>query len=291
MSSSSSGNKSSSKGNQFWTMNQNVWSGQQPFLKDLYSQAMSRYQNFDPSKFDSVFSDASSFGKGITGSVFPAWNNQLQGGAGSAAAMGTSQSLIDSLNKSLSAPSNTGRMYQSIVGGSGNTYIDPMVDAMKRGTIDSLERQLPQLDAQAVSAGQMGSSRHGIAEGLARSDANKYMADTEAAMRANAYDTDLNWKMDIANLADQNIGMAQDRALSLLDSQNLAQQGAIGAGQTMYDYNNNNIDIANQKMNLPWDVLANYSNIIGSPTVLSNGMGTGSYSGNSKGASKSSSIK
>jgi hypothetical protein len=45
---------------------------------------------------------------------------------------------------------------------------------------------IPQTQDAAVNAGQRGSSRQGIAEGLARSDANQQMLDTSSKMSMGA---------------------------------------------------------------------------------------------------------
>lgn len=287
MAKSGSKSSNSSKNSSKSSFSQNVWSGQEAPLKQLYSDAASLYGQFDPSQYSNNADYNTQFNLGLSDAAMPAWQNQLAGGYNSGAAAAAEPALMKSLQNSLSGPSNTGRMYESIVGGSGNTYIDPMVDAMKRGTVDSLNRQLPGIDSNAIAAGQMGSSRHGIAEGLARSDANKYMTDTESTMRGQAYDADLNWKMDIAKMADSNIGAAQDRSIGLLNSRDQAAQGALKQGQEMSRYGSGALDAQMQQAQLPWDIMANYANTIGDPTVLSSGqsMSKGSGSGDSKGAS------
>ena len=287
MSASAGGSKSKNKASSESSFSaiQNVWDGQGGALKDLYNQASQLYQNFDPSQFNNAIDYSTKYSQGLSDAAKPAWMDQLKGGYNSVVASAAEQPLIKSLTNSLSGPSNTGRMYESIVGGAGNTYIDPMVASMKRGVVDSLNRQLPGIDSNAIAAGQMGSSRHGIAEGLARSDANKYMTDAENTMRGEAYDKDLNWKMDIARMADSNIGAAQDRSINLLNSRDAASQGALAQGQEMTRYGNNTYDTEMMKAQLPWDILSNYANIVGDPTVLSSASGKSKSkgSGSSKG--------
>lgn len=295
MSSSTSGSKSSSKssGKSTFSSSQDVWAGQQQPLKDLYAAASQQFQDFDPSMLQQSGDYSQKFNAGLSEAAMPAWQNQLAGGYNSGAAAAAEPALMKSLQNSLSGPSNTGKMYEGIVGGAGNTYIDPMVDAMKRGTVDSLNRQLPGISENAIAAGQMGSSRHGIAEGLARSDANKYMGDQESMMRGQAYDKDLNWKMDIAKMADSNIGAAQDRSIGLLNSRDQAAQGALQQGQQMSDYGQGQMNAQVQQQQLPWEMLSNYSNIIGAPTVLTQASGSSKNSGSAsaKGASHGSSMK
>lgn len=267
---------SSGKNKSSWSFGQDIWEGQKQPLKDLYSQASQLYSQFDPEAMKQMSQFNQDYQTKIANEAMPSWQNQLSGGMTSPLVNQTQNSLANSLNRSLNSPSNTGRMYQSIVGGPGNTYIDPMVSAMKRGVMDNLNRQMPGLGEQAISAGQYGSSRHGIAEGLMRSDANRDMMQQEANMRAGAYDTDLNWKMQIAQLADQNIGASQDRAIDLINSQNQSAQNAINLGQLLSGYGQNSVDSSLANNDAQWQQLGNWGNIIGDPTVLSSGSGMSS---------------
>lgn len=276
----------SGKSTSSFNMNQDIWAGQQQPLKDMYAQASQLYSQFDPSAFKDSFDYTKQYSQGLSEAAKPAWQNQLAGGYNSGAAAAAEPALMKSLQNSLSGPSNTGKMYESIVGGAGNTYIDPMVASMKSGAVDSLNRQLPGISENAIAAGQMGSSRHGIAEGLARSDANKYMTDTENSMRAGAYDTDLNWKMDIAKMADSNIGAAQDRSIGLLNSRDAAANSALQQGQQMNQYANSAYDSQMMQAQLPWQMLGNWSDALGDPTVLTNASGMSSNKSRTSAKSK-----
>lgn len=295
MSSSTSGSKSENKsmGISNSSFGQEVWKGQQKPLMDMYGQAKDLFSNFDPSSLNGSIDTAKNYANNMAGAAIPAWQQQAQGGYTSGAAAGTNQGLIDSLNRSMSGPSNAGRMYQDIVGGAGNTYIDPMVNSMKEGVMDNVNRQVPGIAADAIGAGQMGSSRHGIAEGLMRSDANKNMIRDEMTMRGQAYDKDLDWKMQIANQADQGIAGAQDRAISLMNAQNQSSQGALNSQQQMAGWGNAGMNAELAGANAPWDIMDRYSNALGDPNVLSSGksFSFNKGSGSSKGASHGSSIK
>jgi hypothetical protein len=242
-------------------------------------------------------------------------NQQLSGGyqgAGFSNQMGggfQNQGLMDSLMSGMNGPSSTGQMYQNIVGGSGNTYIDPMVDAMRQGYTDNLQRNLlPSLKSGAVDAGQTGSSRQGIAEGLALGESNRDAAMQEAMMRGNAYDTDLNWKMQIAQQADQGRSTARQQTMDYLGMQNQNQQGAIsqfnnqlgsgvqnmgGLNSQMNTNQQGGLSFAPQYQNLyttalnpqlagqqgNQNVLQSLANLIGNPQVLSQGRQNSSSKG------------
>lgn len=282
MGGSSSKSESESKSD----MSQDVWGGQQGALQDLYGNASALWgQNMGQMGQMQNQADmaAERMNQSYTGQQ-PAWMNQLGGGVYSGTNDAVNQSLVDSLSASMSGPSNMGQMYESIVGGEGNTYIDPMVDAMKQSTQQDLERYgVPQTDAAAVAAGQSGSSRHGIAEGLMRADAAQNMANQEAQMRGQAYDKDLAMKMNIAQQADLGKGQAQQRAIDLMNSQNAAQQWGLGQGGMMQQQAMGGMAPYMQMQQAPWQAFGQYANAIGGPTIL----GSGSQSGSSKASAAS----
>jgi hypothetical protein len=261
-----------------------IWKGQRGYMKDLYNQAQGLYNNFDKNQYDQQFSDLTEQMKGINEKTQGGWDTMLQGGI-------ADPSLDAAIRQSMQSPSETGKMYESIVGGAGNTYIDPMVKAMKAGQMDNLNLQMPGLNIGAVNAGQSGSSRQGVAEALMRSQANNQMLDKEAMMRGEAYDKDLNWKMNIAQQADTNRGDAQDRAAQLLQNKNQMMTQGINANQQMQQNARALLDTAMQKGNLQYDAYNRYKDAIGGPIVLGSSSSMGSSSGDSSSKQKSSSIK
>lgn len=104
---------------------------------------------------------------------------------------------------------------------SGNIW-DPANNPNLRGAIDAsvrpiyenlTEKALPAIRNEAVTTGNFGSSRQGIAEGLATREASRAAGDTAAKIAQNEYETNVN---------------AQLRALGLLPT----VQGAQVAGAT-----------------------------------------------------------
>ena len=186
-----------------------------------------------------------------------------------------------SLTSSLSGPSSTGQMYEDIVGGSGNTYIDPMIDRMRS---DVAERQgLDDMQGKSLAsgAGQQGSSRQGVADYLRSKDMNKNLGDREAAARAGAYDTDLDWKMKIAEQADLGRGQAQDRAIGLLSGGDANVLAGTGAGESMQNLGMGQMAPWMQAAMMPFQMGGMYGNMLGGPTVIGGGSqygtGGGSY--------------
>lgn len=66
-------------------------------------------------------------------------------------------------------------------------YVDDQVQAYQDAFTRGFQRSLPQHDVEAMLAGQMGSSRHGISEGLARSDFQSQLSEGTAGLLNTAY--------------------------------------------------------------------------------------------------------
>jgi hypothetical protein len=98
-------------------------------------------------------------------------------------------------------------------------------------------------------------------------------------MRGESYDKDLDWKMSIARQADLGRGQAQDRAMDMLGMRNAQQTGALNYGQDMQQLGRGGMDTQSMIMNMPWEQIANYANLIGAPTVLGSGRENSKASG------------
>jgi len=122
-----------------------------------------------------------------------------------------------------------------------------------------------------------GGSRHGIATGLGMESINDQLQKNLAQTGYSTFDQDLNRKLAIAQQADQGNLARQQMMSQMIGQQNQAQQSAIEGGQNVQNINMG--QYAPQMM--PWDAMAEYSNVIGRPTIL----GSGSQSGSSRSGS------
>lgn len=178
------------------------------------------------------------------------------------------------------------RMYQDIVGGEGNSYIDPVVNDMYDNAWRSLDRGAFKNEAQrAAGSGNMGNYNRQMNNTLHAENMMNNVRTQENQLRAGAYDKDLNWKMNIASLADQNIGKAQDRAMGLLGAGDQSQQYGMGAGLGMQQFG---MGMANPWMamqQMPWANMNAYANVLGDPTILGQSKSKGSSSGWNAGVS------
>ena len=232
----------------------NLWNQMNPFMMGGFD-----YLNqIDPSMQQAVQS-------GGQGSDY-----MLGGGS-----YGNTDDIRSKLLSSMGGRSNMGSMYESIVGGSGNTYIDPMVDAMRSSGNEALNKQLSRGDMTAGAMGQGGSSRHAMQNAMLERSGLDDMNKQETMMRGGAYDKDLMMKMDIARMADNNAQSEQDRMMSML-------QGAdsnVGAGMN-YQPSMQNMSMGMmapymQAFMMPWMGAQAYSGAMGDPTVLSSGESSG----------------
>jgi hypothetical protein len=261
-----------------------VWGPQGDALKGLYDQANSLYGQGDNFDWGGMAEGLGPFMQSVMSGGQQGFNNMLGGGAYGDTS-GIRNSLEESLNKSAQGGSNVGNMYESIVGGPGNTYIDPMVNAMKDGAMENNARMQAGTGANAAAMGQGGSSRHAMQNAMTNRRTNQDMLTQETNMRGNAYDKDLAMKMGIAQQADTNLGGTQDRMMQMLSGADSNVQSGMGYGSNLQNLGMGSFapGFAAQEGN--WGGMNQWANILGNPTVLNSSSGDGSSKG--KGASGS----
>lgn len=246
--------KSKNKGGNTWS--NNVWGPQGEALGQLYDKS---FEYFDKApeatqQTDKIFNTA-------TG----AWEDQASGGS-----YGDSAEIRDKLLGMMGGRTNVGSMYESIVGGPGNTYIDPMVDAMRSDASRNLDALQSSNALDAAALGQSGSSRQAMENAMLGKEVNQDLSRQIADARAGAYDRDLSMKMGIAQQADTSRQAEQDRLFDMLTGANQSQQGAIGSMGNM-------MQGALGSQNAWFNPLNNLANLIGGPIM------TGSGNSSSKG--------
>lgn len=265
------GSLGGSKSNQQTQAQQNVWGGQGPALTNMYNTAGNfANQQMGSKGMQNAQNNMASQANMATG----AWGNQLAGGAGTGVSNNVNPALVNSLQQGMTGPSNQQKVFSSMMGGDPNkTFIEPMIEQNARDIGRNMnENILPAVNDSAIGAGQLGSSRNQVAQGIVGRGALEEASRAGINARAGAWDKDLGMKLGIAQQADQNQLATRDQALGLIGGQNQATSGALGQGQTMQGMQ------WNPQM-APWQVMNQYSNTIGAPTVL----GSASSTANSKG--------
>lgn len=281
MSGSAGGSKAKSSNS--YNFNQSIPGWQANALSELYGNARNLF-NTSNSQMQPLMGDISGTNNDIYKNTVPALNSALQGGQFSDPAFKTQ--LLSSLDNSLKNPSATQQIYGSVMGGEGNNYADAMKASVTGDANRAMDNMLANLDARATGSGMSGSSRHGIAQARGMYDINSNLQKNLADIGYNTFDKDLTNKLNIAQQADSNTLGRQQMLQQMLGSAQDTSNNAIGS-----------LGSATQNLGMgtfapfmaPWDALNNYAAAIGSPTVLSNG--TGSGKGSSAGTSKSGGIK
>jgi len=230
-----------------------VWEGQAPYLQDLYAQGYSQL----PQMNDMADQASSQYLKHQT---VPGRDSDAE-----IAYQNARQSFGDTLGQD-NVYGQTGQQaagaLQGFLGGDPvqNPYLQANVDRAFSSVNNNLQRNiLPMIGGEAAQAGQYGSSRHGIAEGLALSDANSQATGMAQEMYSNAYDQGMQNRLNAAQQsqglmnAGTQAGLAEQQGY-----QNLFNLGMLEGGA--YDR-----AAASQ-----YQPLAAYAQLLGSPTTLSN---------------------
>lgn len=225
-------------GNQQTTTNTDPWGPQQPYLKELMSEAQKLYKSPGPQLYSGQFTaglnpnerEAQGSLLNFARSFAPGVIRQTQD---------TQRFLTtDALNPET------------------NKYLRSAVTAATRPIGENLaEYILPNIRGGALASGMYGSSRQGIAEGLAGARASREVGDVSSRMYSDAYDSGLRAATTAQALAPQlmEMGLAPSRAIDAVGQQNRSlEQALIDEQIQRYMYG----------QYLPYQQLAQYQNLI-----------------------------
>jgi hypothetical protein len=247
----------SSKAPKTQTTTSAPWKAVQPYLTDLYAkgqnaqtiQAGQTMDGLDLTADRNAVQDAGVDSRLIAGQNI-AGNNAF---------------TLQSLNRGLDA-SNVGN----------NPYAQKAIQAAINPLVNNFERRvLPSINLNAIQNAGVGSSRQGIAEGLAASDLNNTIADTTSTMSNNMYQQGLDTE-------------AKNIALSSGVYDNMLTNGRIQAevGNELQNQEQANLNEILTKWNFnkdnQFDALAKYSALLGNSsggTTTAPGTSTGGASG------------
>lgn len=166
---------------------------------------------------------------------------------------------------------NPTQSIQSMLTGQANTStLDPVVNnAMTRLSQNFNEQVMPGIRGSAVAAGQYGSSRQGIAEGLAARGLSQSMGDMASSMYNNAYNTAQGLMGTTANnMAGLSLNNSQANA-----NRDLSAQTSNASNQLTTQQFNANLGLQNnqQAMQLAQQQIANRAqglNLLGTGNAL-----------------------
>lgn len=197
----------------------------------------------------------------------------------SGGAYGDSNDIRDKLYSIMGQQSQTGQMYNSIVGGEGNSYVDPLINSLRSDSAQNLQGLRNQNAMDATSMGQSGSSRQAMEDAMLGAQANRDLTTQENALRQQSYDKDLSLKLGIAQQADTNRQSEQDRLYNMLSGNQSSLESAGNMGSLLSQIASGSMSPWLQMQQSAWNPLQNLASIIGNPTVLGSGSGSGSSKG------------
>ena len=233
--------------------NADPWVGQQPFLRQIFSEAQQQYQQPGPFFFPQS-----------TVAPVPQATQQAQQQLTQAA--GSAQNIAGQSADALSFNLNNARDVNQ------NPYLQTAIQAAINPVIQNatdVGGMMYNIGDQALGAGQWGGTRQGVAEGIAASRLNQQVGDIAASMANRGYETGLDASGRALALAPQT-QMAQAAGPQMLD--------AVGQQQRQFQQETIDDKIArwNFEQNKDAQKLSNFQQFV-----------MGQYGGSSSGTSPS----
>ena len=266
--------KSNSDSQNNSNFNQDVWGGQGGALQNMYG-SMGNLFNQTNNQMQGQIPGAIQQQQGVFNDANQNWNNQMQGGAFQG------MDLQGMYGDALQGGGNEQFMNEQIMGGAGNDYAQAMQGQLQNQSNERLGQSLASNDARAAGNGMSGSSRHGITESNLYNNANDRLAEQQTNVGYNTFADNQARQMGIAQRADQ-FDMGRLNNVSGMMGQ---QQGAMNQGM-QNSGNMQNLGMGQFAPSMaPWGAANNYSQNMGSPTVLGSGSGSGGSSSKGKGGS------
>lgn len=213
------------------------WAGQQPYLLDIFQQAQNMYNNKQPQYFP---------GQTVAGQQ-PATTQAQQYMMNLAQNQmpGYGQNVLNASNFALNAPDiNQNPAFQSAV----TAAINPAVRGFQTAV-------MPTIRADFGSGENYGSSRRGIATGLASEALANNIFKTAATMGSEAYGQGLDAQSRAMALSPQVLSTLQQPAMSM---------DVVGQQQQQYQQDLINAEIQkwNFQQTAPWAALTQYQNLV-----------------------------
>lgn len=244
------------------TTTSSPWSGVQPYLKKLFSEGETAKTTLANSTLPSQLS------AGLTPEQQQAQQMQLQ----TASKIGSAQNFdAQALQRGMTASDLN-----------NNPYFKQAVDAAINPVIQNFNRTvLPAQTMNAMVNSGLGSSRQGIAEGIARSDLNQQLLNTTATMADRAYTQGQNTELAALRQAPTTYAswMQPATAVSQVGAQNQAvEQQKLDDAMTAWNF----------ERSKSMDALQQWANLLGygsggTSTSTTSGGGGGSKLGNAIG--------
>lgn len=169
-----------------------------------------------------------------------------------------------------------------------NPYIQKQADALQAQSNQNLSQNvMPAIGQGAQAAGQYGSSRQGIAQGVAAGNAQAGVASAQAGLYSNAYQSDQNAALQNKNM-DNNFYLGnQGQMQNFYTAQRGQDQSGMALGANLYNMGNTGnlaagagqTQLGQQYQNAPMTALQQYGNTLSPFSGLGGGQTTTGTSG------------
>ncbi len=256
---------------------------------DLFNQGSGQWQgdrvaDLTPEQQQAIagmLGHTTGMGQGITDALY---------GAGMGA-LGQWQGAADHANAQLAgggytASQNAGPNMELVGQLYNSDLVNSQIQSATQGIYDNLyQNQITGINSSAAGSGNLGSSRAGVAEAMARNGAAQMAGDVSSNIISSAYNNAVNQAGSVsaqnAELGQQNnqlnannnqfytgiLGQIGSQAGSLLGQANDTQMGnlsgLLGAGSFEQNHNQNEINGQIAGENADWDLLNKYYGIVG----------------------------
>jgi hypothetical protein len=253
-----SGKTSSSQAGLDSTSTQNVWDVQSDYLQQLFSQGQVLSQ--DPA----YARTAEQLSGQVTDPLSESFGQAFGGASGFNQAAGAlTDPLIQGLTDIMNTPGPT------FAEGGNNPLLDVNVaSALEQASRNLNQNLLPGIQQDAIGAGQYGGSKGEIAEGLAVSESNRDALAAAMGLYGEQYAADRAANLQSQALRDQTRLGAGQQIQDILASQQAGVGAGVSAGGGLFD-------LGMLGQDATWDQLAQYAQLLGSPTVLGQTQTTG----------------
>lgn len=242
-------------GNTTTTTKADPWSGQQPYLQNVFSGATNAYNQYknDPASSVAGFTPMQQQAMQATQGVANGTNFGNAAGVNNAAGSYTSNVLNGntSANPASSAFANfaNGSMMNS-------PYQSAALDAANNAITRAYQTATaPQTASNFAASGRYGSGAYGQAVSQNQQDLATQLGNTDASLVNSMY------QQNMGNMLAGAQGLSQQQAAALSNAPNTVN--SINAAATnLYNMGGNQQALQQQQINAPWDLLNRYSNLI-----------------------------
>jgi hypothetical protein len=250
-------------GNTTTTTKADPWSGQQPYLQNVFSGAQNAYNQYagNPSSSVAGFTPMQQQAMGQTQNIANATNLGLSPAVNNAAGSYTSNLL----NGSYLNANPGSAAFSNFANGSmmNNPYESGTLNAANNAITRSYQNATAPNTASAFEgAGRYGSGAYGNAVSQNQQDLATQLGNTDASLVNNMYQQNMGNMLTGAQGLSSNYNTASQQQLAgSANAPNLVNS-INSAATNLYNMGGNQQALQQSQINAPWQLLNNYSNLI-----------------------------